>query len=204
MSRTLGILGAGGHAKVVIATAEAAGFEIGGVFDDQEEKWNQEILGHKIRGPIQSDVTQGLDLAVIAVGTNSIRRELSECLSANWATIVHPAASVHHSVHLGDGTVVFAGVTIQPDTHIGGHCIVNTGATVDHDCRIGDFSHIAPGAHLAGDVQVGAGCLIGIGAAVTPNVTIGDSAALGAGAVAISDIPAGVTAAGVPAIPLKQ
>ena len=42
---------------------------------------------------------------------------------------------------------------------VGGNVIINTGATVDHDCRIEDAVHIAPGCHLCGGVSVGAGQL---------------------------------------------
>lgn len=199
MSKTLAILGAGGHAKVVIGTAEDAGYEVGAVFDDREDLWGRTVLGYSIEGPIGEASIEPFDGALIAVGTNASRRDIAARIDAPWATLVHPSVRLHRSVSLGSGTVVFAGVVLQPDTHIGEHCIVNTSATVDHDCRIGDFCHVAPGVHLAGSVRVGEGCLVGIGAALVPAVAVGEWSVIGAGAVVVSDVLAGVTVVGIPA-----
>ena len=198
------VLGAGGHAKVVIATLQAAGFTVAAVFDDDETKRSSTLLGVTVKGALSEFASSSYRHAVVAVGNNATRMRLAERLqnqspNVEWITAVHPQTSVHPSVKLGAGTVVFAGAVIQPDTLIGAHTIINTGATIDHDCFIGDFAHIAPGAHLAGDVRIARGAFIGIGAAVIPGRQVGEWAMVGAGATVISDIPAGATAVGVPA-----
>jgi sugar O-acyltransferase (sialic acid O-acetyltransferase NeuD family) len=192
------ILGAGGHSKVVIATAEAAGYDIEAVYDDQTELWGRELLGYSIEGPLEA-ASQKRCRAVLAVGSNAARGDLVERIRERWISLVHPAAYVHRSVVIGAGSVVFAGAAVQPDAVIGRHVIVSTGATIDHDCEIGDLAHIAPGAHLAGNVTVGKGTLIGIGATVMPGRSVGDWSVVGAGAVAATEIPGGSSWAGVPA-----
>jgi sugar O-acyltransferase (sialic acid O-acetyltransferase NeuD family) len=194
----IAVIGAGGHAKVVIGTAEAAGFVIAALFDDREELWGRTVLGYPVAGPIEALPNHEVDGAVPGIGANSGRRDVTARVATNWITLVHPGAQVHRSVVLGAGTVVFAGVVLQPDTTIGEHGIINTGASVDHDCEIGDFCHIAPGAHLAGNVRVGQGCLVGVGASLIPRVAVGAWSVIGAGAAIVSDVPAGVTYAGVP------
>ncbi len=189
------VIGAGGHAKVLIATLAAGGFSIAGVLDDDDTKWGTDAQGTRV-GRIERERGGS---GVIGIGDNAQRREMARALNFEWRTVVHPAAYVHPAAKLGRGTVIFAGAIVQPDAVIGDHVIVNTGATVDHDCVIGDYAHLAPGVHLAGAVYVGEGAFLGIGSVVIPGVKIGRWSTLGAGAVAIRDLADGVVAVGVPA-----
>jgi sugar O-acyltransferase (sialic acid O-acetyltransferase NeuD family) len=192
------VLGAGGHAKVVIATLQAAGRAVDGILDDDDALQDGHILGVPVIG--RTDCAPGfrhLD-AIIAVGDNGMRQKLAEKVNLDWTVVVHPSAVVHPEVTIGPGTVVFAGAVIQPGARIGAHTIINTGATVDHDCVVGDYVHIAPGVHLGGTVTVDDGVFVGIGSALLPNIHIGRWAKLGAGTVAINDIEPRAVAVGVP------
>jgi sugar O-acyltransferase (sialic acid O-acetyltransferase NeuD family) len=196
------IVGSGGHAKVVIASARAAGFDVTAVVDDDASRWGTSVLGVDVIGATADVLADPSVLAVLAVGSNAARARLAAKALCGFATIVHPSAVVHATAILGRGTVVFAGAVVQPDARVGAHVIVNTGASIDHDCSLGDAVHVAPGARLAGAVSLGDGVLIGIGAAVTPNVTVGAWTTVGAGAAVTGDLAAGVVAVGVPARPI--
>lgn len=202
--RRAAVLGAGGHAKVVIATLQAAGWEVEAAYDDAEERWGDEVLGVPVRGPLGEARDAGIEAAVLGIGSNRDRRRLAGEIALPWISVIHPAAVVHPSVRLGPGTVVFAGAVIQPDTEIGRHAIVNTGASVDHDGRIGDFAHVAPGCRLGGGVTVGEGALVGIGASVVPAVTIGAWSVVGAGSTVVAHLGSGVMAYGTPARERKR
>ncbi|MCS7254555.1 MAG: acetyltransferase [Armatimonadetes bacterium] len=198
------VIGAGGHAKVVISTLQAMGIKVDAVVDKDEKKKGSKILGVPVIG--SPNLLYGMDdvKAIIAIGSNQIRKHIaSEFQNVEWLTLIHPRAYVHESVKIGEGSVIFAGAIVQPFACIGSHVIINTGATVDHDCEIGNYAHVAPGSHLAGGVKVGEGAFIGIGAVAIPNVHIGDWAIIGAGAVVTADIPSFATAVGVPAKPIK-
>jgi len=194
------ILGAGGHAKVVISALQATGKTVKALFDDDSEKWGQALWGYPVLGPISEfDPFSGL-ASLIAVGDNRLRRGMAvRFRQAEWETIVHPAAFVDSSARLGPGTVVFAGAVIQPDAVIGAHCIINTGATIDHDCVLGDFVHVAPGCHIGGGVALAEGVFLGIGGTVIPGKRVGFWTTVGAGGVVTNDLPANVLAVGVPA-----
>jgi len=194
------VVGGGGHAKVVIATMESVGLSVSGIFDDDKSKIGNRLLNVETLGPTPDekwwlDETRN---AIIAIGDNHLREQLS-CIGAAWVIAQHTNSIVHPSVTIGEGSLICAGVVIQPDTKIGRHVIANTSCSIDHDCRIGDFSHIAPGARLAGGVGVGVRSFVGAGATVIPGVTIGDDVIVGAGAVVIDDVTSGKTVVGVPA-----
>jgi sugar O-acyltransferase (sialic acid O-acetyltransferase NeuD family) len=194
------VVGAGGHAKVVVATLREAGFTVAGLFDDDARKLGQRVLDVPVRGVLADLVALKPANLVIAIGNNVVRRQIAGRLGkSNWVTVIHPRACVHKSAKLGPGTVVFAGAVIQPDAQLGAHCIVNTAATIDHDCRLGDFVHVAPGGHLGGNVTVGDGVLLGIGSGAIPGVQIGEWTTVGAGGVVTRDLPSGCVAVGVPA-----
>lgn len=203
MSQTLHVIGAGGHAKVVIALAEALGLVVRGVYDDQPSA--PEVLEHPIIGPVSSVPDVPGTQAVIAIGSNAARRQIAGLFThVTWASLVHPRAWVAPSSVIGPGTVVMAGGIVQPDVVLGAHVIVNTSASVDHDCDLGDYVHVAPGSHLAGQVTLEEGVFLGAGAVCIPGVSVGAWSIVGAGAGVIQSLPAKMTAAGLPATIRKR
>ena len=194
------VLGAGGHAKVVIATLLAAGCEVKGAYADDFEERESSLLGVPVRGPLRAALdAKARGGAVIAIGDNAARKKLAEELQLEWATVVHPSACVERDVQLGPGTVVFAGAVIQPGSRVGAHVIVNTGAKIDHDAQIGEYSHIAPGCTLAGNVELRSGVFLGAGATVIPGRRLGAWSTVGAGGVVVDDVAPGAIVVGVPA-----
>ena len=193
------VVGSGGHAKVVIATARAAGLDVAAIVDDDPARWGHRVLGVEVTGPATAVLDDPEQLAVLAIGANRTRQRLAAVARCRFATIVHPGAIVDATVGLGAGTVVFAGAVIQPDAVIGAHAIVNTGASIDHDCVLGEAVHVGPGTRLAGNVTLGDEVFLGIGAVVVPGVAIGARTTIGAGAAVVGDLPADIVAFGVPA-----
>lgn len=205
MADSIAVVGAGGHAKVVIAAARAAGLHVSNVYDDAPDRYATTVLGLRVEGTLDDLVGSGPKWAVLAIGDNAARKRAVERLHGiEWVPLVHPSAWVHDSVVIGPGTVVFAGAQLQPDTHVGAHVIVNTGATVDHDCRLHDYVHIAPGVNLAGTVTLEEGAFLGIGSHAIPGRRIGAWTQVGAGATVIHDLPPRVTAVGNPARVLRD
>jgi len=194
------LLGAGGHAKVVIGTLRALGIEVAGLYDDDATKQGSMCAGVPVLGSISSLTPAMVRECVLAIGDNATRQKLASRMSwVDWLTLVHPSAYQHDSVRLGAGTVVMAGAVVQPDAQIGEHCIINTGATVDHGCVIGDFCHVAPGCSLGGRVTLAEGVFMGIGSVAIQGISVGAWTTVGAGAAVVTDLPDRVLAVGVPA-----
>jgi sugar O-acyltransferase (sialic acid O-acetyltransferase NeuD family) len=197
--RSVHVIGAGGHAKVVAATLKASGYFVRRFYDDNRARWGQVMAGGiLIEGPISAAAAHRDIPAVIAIGDNRVRERLAR-LPLEWLSVVHPRGLVEDSATIGPGTVVFAGAILQPEVRLGAHCIVNTSASADHESVVGDYVHLAPGSRLAGAVTVETGALIGLGVTIISGVKVGAWSVVGAGAAVIRDVPAGVTFAGVPA-----
>ena len=202
------VLGAGGHAKVVIEILQA----------------NGEKVDYCVRGPQGPETCAGVSVlegdqhlpllrqrgyfrAFVAIGSYSIRQRMADVVRQTGYQLtnaISPHAIISPSVQLGDGIAVMAGAVINAASVIADLAIINTGATIDHDCRIGRGVHIAPQCALAGSVTVGEGAFLGTGAKAIPGVQIGRWATVGAGAVVIRNIPDGAVAVGVPARVIKQ
>jgi sugar O-acyltransferase (sialic acid O-acetyltransferase NeuD family) len=193
------VIGAGGHAKVVIRAVQATGRTVARIFDDDPGRCGSSLLGVPVSGPVERIREYPRQPTIIAIGDNATRRRIAETYELPAITIVHPQAFVDSSAHLGPGTVILARAIVQVDSCLGDHVIVNHAATVDHDCVVGDYAHLAPGVHLAGGVTVEDGVLIGINAAVIPGTRIGRDTTVGAGAAVAQDLPAYAVAVGVPA-----
>jgi sugar O-acyltransferase (sialic acid O-acetyltransferase NeuD family) len=205
MDKGIIVIGAGGHAKVVISTLIASGIKVNKIFDDNPDKWGTYIFDIEITGPLSKIDLQSTEEALTAIGDNKVRKDVvSRFPYLHWITAVHPGAYVDPTVSLGKGTVVFANAVIQPDTLIGDHCIINTGATIDHDCRIGNYVHISPGVNLAGDVYLEDGVFCGIGGKIINGMRIGEWTTIGAGGVVINALPGYALAVGVPAKVVKH
>lgn len=188
------VVGAGGHARVVIDLLTRGGVAIAGIIDRSPAVPSLRgvpVLAEDAPLPPEAEF-------VIAVGDNAVRERLARA-RRRFCTGVHPASTVATDASLGPGTVIMAGAVVNAGARIGRHCIVNTGAIVEHDCVLEDFVSIAPGAVIGGAAQVAHGSAVSIGATVLHGVRIGRHVVLGAGAVATEAVPDNVVAFGCPA-----
>lgn len=200
------IIGAGGHASVVVGVLRAMNAAICGLTDRDEALAGSLVMRAPILGddsvletfdPDGISLANGLGISPKLRGADApdpgtgLRRRIFEKLagaSHAFPPIVHPSSAVADAVEIARGAQVMAGAVVQPRAILRENCVVNSAASVDHDCWIGAHAFIAPGAVLCGGVHVGAGTLIGAGAVILPGISIGENTVIGAGAVIRRDV----------------
>lgn len=206
------VLGAGGHAKVVIdALREMPDVVIAGLLAGEPTCGGAQVLGVPVLGDdgllpgLVADGITHFAVGIGGIGPNLLRERLFEqAIAAGLQpfSVVHPSSVISSNAVLEDGVQVFAGAVVNPGARLGRGCIINTGVIVEHDAVVEAFAHLASGCRVAGQVVVGRHAFLGAGATVIQQLTVGASALIGAGAVVIRDVPAHAQVVGVPAKPI--
>ena len=203
------VIGASGHAKVVIDIIEKEGkYSIAGLIDHALPKgqifFNYEVIGkdEDLDVLIQGDAIKG---CIVAIGDNFIREKVVKKLinikkDITFISAIHPSAQIGRNVKIGVGSVIMAGAIINSDSSIGDFTIINTKVSIDHDNIIGDFSSIAPGATLGGNVRVGNWSTVSLGVNVIHGIKIGNCSLVGAGSLVLKNVNDNCVSFGHPSI----
>jgi len=201
------IIGAGGHAAVLVDSLLAGGIELLGLTDVDPARCGTEVCGLRVLG--DDSALSGFDPRVVrlvngvgSVGDVTSRRVLQARLEAQgwmFTGVRHPAALVSRFANVAASAQILAGSVVQTRALLTQGCIINTGAVIEHDVSIGEFSHVAPGAVLCGDVRIAEHCHVGAGAVVRQGIAIGAGTVIAAGAVVVRDFAGGGVLCGVPA-----
>ena len=204
MSKSVVIIGASGHGKVIADIIVNSDDKVLGFLDDADDVQGKKIIGFPVLGKI-ADFDKYRDCEfVIAIGKPYIRDKISNELPVKWYTAIHPTAVISSlDVEIGEGTVIMANAVVNPSARIGKHCIINTGAIVEHDNILEDYVHLSPNVTLAGIVKVGKSTHIGAGSCTKQVLNIASDCIIGAGSVIVKDITESGTYVGVPARKIK-
>ena len=188
------LLGAGGHASVVLALLRELHCEVLGVSDpallaQSVLEW-QGLAVWDDANVLAQHLSTDIFLAngVGFVQTPEPRQLVFDTYAQMgyvFPALVHPFSWVAPDVLVEEGVQIMAGAVVQPGTQLGTNTLVNTGARIDHDCHIGPHGHIACGAILCGAVQLGSHVFIGAGSVVIQGISLGDHCTVGAGSVVL-------------------
>jgi sugar O-acyltransferase (sialic acid O-acetyltransferase NeuD family) len=196
MSDTVLIIGAGGHASVLLDMLKEHNINIIGYVSPSPAS-NQKLFSDLYWFKYDEDILQ-FDKATIklvnglgSLPGNTLRADFYDRykgLGYGFTTLVSKDASVSKYATLEEGVQVMRGAIIQTGASIGYNSIVNTGAIVDHDCSIGSNNHIAPGCTISGQVTSKEKVHFGTGSSVIHSINLNESVVVGAGATITKDI----------------
>lgn len=201
------VIGAGGHAKILIAILQSTGRKILGIVEADESKHEQSLLGVSVIGNdeiIFKYKPKDIELinAVGSIGKITTKHKVYERFKMegyHFASLIHPSAVILDGVELAEGVHVLPSVVIQPGSKIESNTLINTGSIIGHDCIIGSSVHIAPRSTLSGDVKIGDRTHIGTGATILQGIQIGSDCTVGAGSLIVRDVSNGTKTIAAPA-----
>jgi sugar O-acyltransferase (sialic acid O-acetyltransferase NeuD family) len=208
MKKPVIVLGAGGHAKILIDIINLSDEYFLEAVVGREDEPLDFIMGQPIlKGDkhLKDYLSEGVTLLTIGIGgysDNSRRTEVYRmCKSMGFEIInlIHPSAVVAKSVKLGDGLVIFAGAVINPEVTIGSNVIIATSATIDHETTIEDHVLVSAGVTVGAGNTLKEGALLALGSKVISRVVIGRNSLVAAGAVVVKNVPDNTAVFGVPA-----
>ena len=188
------LLGAGGHASVVLALLRELQCDVLGVSDpallsQSVLEWqglhvwdDATVLAQ--HSPTAVFLANGVGFVQTPEPRQRVFDTYAE-LGYVFPALVHPFSWVASDVQVEEGVQIMAGAVVQPGTQLGTNTLVNTGARIDHDCQIGPHSHVACGAILCGAVHLGSHAFIGAGSVVIQGIRLGDHCTVGAGSVVL-------------------
>lgn len=206
MNKPVLIIGAGGHAKVLLATLQLLQKPVLGLLETDVTKIGMTVLEVPIVGTDEEVLRYAPEGIELVNGMGSVqstikRQEIFDTFKEKgyfFFNVIHPSAILAADVTLGEGVQVMAGAVLQTGVKVGSNSIVNTRASLDHDCILEDHVHIAPGVTLSGNVHIGQNSHIGTGAVIIQNIRIGSNSLIAAGAVVVENVLDGAVIKGVP------
>ena len=206
------VIGSGGHAGIVIDILEEinkyqiVGIITNDIFPDRRFA-NYTVLGND--SVLQELKENGINKVAIGIGgfkNNVLRKKIFNKLKAigfEIVTAIHPKTVVARTAKIGEGSVIFAGVIINPNVIIENNVIVATGSTIDHETVIKNHVLISAGVTVGANDIIEEGVLIALGAKIVSGIRITKDVLIGAGAVVVKDCLKKGMYLGIPARKIK-
>jgi sugar O-acyltransferase (sialic acid O-acetyltransferase NeuD family) len=201
LSKPVLVLGAGGHAAVLVDILRQLNIEILGIVATEKPKVSPIFTGipyFSADDDVLSFAKEKI-LLVNAIGSipgQEVRFKVHhkfKQLGYNFMTVVSPKAIVSDYVQLAEGVQIMAGCIVNVNASIEEGTILNSGTIIEHDCIIGKHNHIAPGSVLSGAVVTGDYVHVATGAKVIQGIHIGERSLVGAGATVTKNLESNKT-----------
>ena len=128
---------------------------------------------------------------IVAISNNPKLRSKFENLGKkdiNLVTLIHSSAIIGNNVQIGEGSIVFGGVHIGPDSEIGKMSFISSNSTIEHHNLIGKAFCCGPNFSSSGIVEIGDFVRTGINVGVEPFLKIGKDVVLASGVIVTKNI----------------
>jgi len=167
--------------------------------------WGEQICGVPVLGPenliADQEEHEGV-AAICALDDPRERRQIVRKLSRQgirFLSVLHPSVQKSGLAEVGAGCIMFPGVVLGVEAHIGDHVVVHANASVGPGAIVEDFATIGPGARVCGVVVVGEAASVGANSVVAEGGKVGRGSIVAPGAVVVDAAPDNARVAGAPA-----
>jgi sugar O-acyltransferase (sialic acid O-acetyltransferase NeuD family) len=184
--KNVAIIGGGGFAKEIIEVVEILGYEVYGIFAQEEPDFQYSYKGYLNELLESRSEFSGVILAIGAFNPDTIKARSSilsflKLHNIEQVSIISPFARIGAGVEIGKGVYVAHNSVIAVDAKIGDSVSINTGSFIGHDAIVSPNSVIGPKVFIGGgciiekDVTIAASSNILQGVRIGANSTVGIS-----------------------------
>lgn len=194
-NKTLVMLGAGGHAKVLLSILQQQGVTIAAVCAPQPPA---SPLFNGIRYLADDDDILQFSTRQVALvnGIGALPGKLLRSklfdrfdqLGYQFASVIASSAIVADSARLAAGVQILPGAIVNAEARLAANVLINSGAIIEHDCVLQAHTVVSPGAVLCGGVTCGINSFIGAGATVIQELQLGDNCLAAAGTTVVHNL----------------
>lgn len=201
------VIGTGGLAREFSAFFASQLNIVGFASNNEDEHKNFGLQKKFFGGEIDPQVV-GTKNAVIAVGSPSAKRTISDDLKASgfvFPNLIHPMATcaVRFDNVKSEGVIISPNCVVGSHVTFSDHVYINFMVGIGHDTSFSKFVQVNPGAQIGGAVSIGEGALIGSGATIRQGLKVGKFSTVGVGSTVLSSVREDSTVIGNPAKRLK-
>lgn len=178
------IIGTGGHSAelddyITLGKRNDTAYpwEIIGYLDDNPQGYENYAFSAPYLGTIKDHVVRTDCRYMMGIANLKYRRPIQERFlaeGADFATFIHPTATVSPSAAIGKGVVLALHVNVGPNVAVGDYTLVNSRCSLGHDTKIGRFNFISPNVCFSGFTKIGDENLFGINSATIPGIEVGN------------------------------
>jgi len=200
MSKPVLVIGAGGHAAVLVDILRLLKRPILAIVSPNTElkraifenikhlNHDDDILQYT---PDEVELVNGIGSIPNGSKKEQLRVKLYSSFKSKgyqFSNVISPQAIISPFATLAEGAQVMPNAVIQAGAFIGENSIINTSVVIEHDCQIGAHNHIAPGVIISGDVNIQDHVHIGTGVSIIQGINIQKNSIVGAGATITKDV----------------
>ena len=185
-SKSIWIVGTGGHAKSLASVIESSFDEIVFIAEDGElQKTDLDTVPESefvLEGEVSRSLVNGVGVAL----GNARRKQVNEkyeSLGYVFATARAESAITSSSSTHGSGVQLFHYAFVGTQSILNDHVVIGTGSIVEHDSKIGTGTFVGPGVTICGEVELGDWCFIGAGTVITPGAKVPSGEFIKAGSI---------------------
>jgi sugar O-acyltransferase (sialic acid O-acetyltransferase NeuD family) len=187
------IIGTGGHSAEIddyISFGKNSNpsfpWNIIGYLDDNPTGFENYRFSAPFLGTIKDHVVRSDCKYIMGIANLKYRRPIIEKFiteGAQFATFIHPSATISPSANIGKGVVIALHANVGPNVEIGDFTLINSRCSIGHDTKLGRYNFISPNVCFSGFSRVGDENLFGINSATIPGIMVGNRNKIMAGMV---------------------
>lgn len=194
--KKLFIIGAGGFGREVLQWVKDINeneptWDIQGFIDDDLQALNDVECDYAVVGSLKDCHPNPDEYYALAIANPETKQKIVESMEKqgmNFASIIHPTATITNFSHYGEGLIMFPHAKLSVNSTVGKHVTIMSSG-VGHDVTVGDYCTICGNVTVIRNVVIGDRTYVASNVALNADVHVGKDCYIGMGSMVSKDVP---------------